>query len=36
MMGYLSCNSDSGIDVVRDPNDFMGYRDSFWEWASKQ
>lgn len=36
IMGYLSCNSDSGIDVVHDPNGFMGYSDSFWEWLGKQ
>ncbi|MBQ4640282.1 MAG: hypothetical protein IJB69_07190 [Clostridia bacterium] len=36
VVAILSCNSDSGIDVVHDPNGFMGYSDSFWEWLGDQ
>lgn len=37
-MGYLSCSESGGSrrDVTHDPNGFMGYSDSFWEWAAKQ
>lgn len=36
ILGIISCNSESDIDVVHDPNGFMGYSDSFWEWMADQ
>lgn len=36
VLGVISCNSESSIDVVHDPNGFMGYSDGFWEWLGDQ
>ena len=35
-LGVATCNSESSIDVVHDPNGFMGYSDDFWEWMADQ
>ncbi len=26
------CSSGSKSDIARDPNGFLGYSDSFWDW----
>ncbi len=30
------CSSSEKRDVVHDPDGFLGYSDSFWEWQMKQ
>lgn len=32
----LATYSQPKKDVARDPNGFLGYSDSFWEWQAKQ
>ena len=35
-IGLASCgDSGSKRDVAHDPNGFLGYSDSFWEWYAK-
>ena len=31
-----SCDGGSRTDVAHDPDGFLGYSDSFWEWQMKQ
>lgn len=35
IFGFASCSSGSKYDVAHDPNGFLGYSDSFWEWYSE-
>lgn len=33
VMGFASCSDDSSkSDIARDPDGFLGYSDSFWDW----
>ncbi len=36
LITLVTCFGQEDKDVTHDPNGFLGYSDSFWEWWAKQ